>query len=282
MTRDLAFDRLHVDSLVRGGTRVSWRLSYLLQDPGPYTFQLQRGQTGDPAADDWTNVGRPLANAGSAIDPDKTLHGLTPSTHYRVVLSTTRPATYTSEPINAFGELPFRDWLIARDIVRKESLRDGKLASSAGLLLKRRQGGEGQPAAEVADPSRAVLDPLSGELVRRHGAVDTLGTPYLKGYFGAVPYAIDFDPAGSNSGVNADETGNADADAEAAVRVGRASAFPRPARGDVFVESATDARYSIRGVRFVASIRNVPIVCSLRLVQFPFDDLIYNLDPASL
>ena len=287
MTRDNVFDRLQVDSIVRGGTRVSWRLSYLFTDLPPYLFRLQRGQTGSPGADDWADVGPPLPDVGSAIDRTQSLHGLTPTTHYRVVLTTggTTPggrATHISEPINAFGELPARDWLIAREIIRKESLRDGTLASSAGLLLKRRQAGAGQPAAEVADPRRAVLDPLTGDIVRRQGAVDTQGTPYLGGYFAPVPYAVDFDLAGSTGGVDAGGAGEADADPEAVARTGRASAFPRPERGDVFIESSTDARYTVRGVRFIAALRNVPIICRLTLVQAAFDDLIYRLDPSEL
>ena len=58
-TRDRVFDRIVVDHLVRGETRVSWGVLPSFFGAEPYSFQLQWGRTGDPLADDWEDVGAP-------------------------------------------------------------------------------------------------------------------------------------------------------------------------------------------------------------------------------
>ncbi len=51
------FDMVHVSYLIRGGTRVMWELLPTFTDPQPWSFQLQVGETGVEAADDWEDVG---------------------------------------------------------------------------------------------------------------------------------------------------------------------------------------------------------------------------------
>ena len=56
------FDVVHVSYLIRGGTRVCWQLLPTFADPLPYTFQLQVGQSANPDADDWEDVGVSIEN----------------------------------------------------------------------------------------------------------------------------------------------------------------------------------------------------------------------------
>jgi hypothetical protein len=120
--RIFPFRRVSVDHMVRGVTRVWWQLEKLFNDPGPYTFQLQFGRTGLRDAGDWKNVGQATVNNYYAEDPAFREAGYDLLAHYRVVL-TTPQGTYVSQPANCFGELTEKDWVLAREIIRKEQLR---------------------------------------------------------------------------------------------------------------------------------------------------------------
>jgi hypothetical protein len=273
MGRDSVFDRIRVDFMVNGPVRVSWSLSRLLTDPDPWTFRLQRSSVGAPDADDWADVGTPQLNASAAVDPAKTLHGTLPTTHYRVVLET--PAgRYASSPMGVFADLDHKDWLYAREIVRKERLRAVKCVSVRGYLFKRRWKGPAQPTQQAADPREMVLDPLTGDIIKRQAASSTMGTPFLGGYFRPLPFEVDCYPTSSDPDVDP-QRGNVDDPGVS--QAGRVIMFPPVTRGDVFVDASSDARYELKPVKYTAAIRGVPIVADVDMRMFPFDDVIYSL-----
>jgi hypothetical protein len=279
-TRDLVFDRVTVDNLVRGGTGVTWSVFYQFREPGPWSFQLQVGSTGDPDADDWADVGAPVENAFTAVDSARRAHGVLPKTHYRVVL-TTAAGAHRSAPAWVFGQLPHREWIAAREIIRKERrILARKYAGARGLLLKRRTSGPGLSEQAANDPRTMVVDPISGDIIKRHAAVATMGTPFLKGYYKPVPFEVIFDPGATNPTADDGQLGNVDQAGLA--RSGRVVMFPQVTRGDVFIETATDARYAFQDVKIVADLRGVPILAQAKLHRFELDDVIYSLDPATL
>lgn len=273
-TRDGVFNRLQVDHLVRGSTRVSWSLFSQMADPGPYTFTLEYGPTGDPLADDWVAVGLPVVNGFFAIDDVRRDYGTVRTAHYRVRLVTAL-GTYVSRPAAVYGLLALHDWLLAREIVRKELLRH-RLATVAGFLYKRRRGGAPQPAVQAADPHLAELDPLTGDLIRRDGpgAVSTVGTEFLAGYYAPVPFALDVANPTYFDGLD-DNLGNHNPDAVAGA--GRALLLPSLECRDVFAAAGSDLRYTIGKVAVKAAQRGVPLVGDVELSQLPFSDIIYTI-----
>ncbi len=270
---DNVFNRVRVDFLVEGPARISWSLSKFMIDPAPWTFQLQRGDYGIQA-DDWIDVGPPLPDAFTTSDAGRKIHGTLPTTHYRVIL-TTPLGSYASTPTGAFADLDYREWLLARELVRKERLRHRGFTSVQGWLLKRRWSGPQLPPSATNDPAQMVLDPLTGDLIKRQTAKATLGTPFLGGYFAPTPYEIDFYLTASDPDVDAQETGNTDQPGVS--QSGRGLMFPPPTRGDVFVDSRSDARYELKPVKYTAALRGVPLIADLELRLFPFGDVIYSL-----
>lgn len=274
-TRDRVFDRLIVDHLVRGTTRVSWGVFYQFLDEGSWHFQLQVGQTGDPQADDWANVGLPVVDGFYAVDDALRDRGTTRQVHYRVILSTDA-GTYPSPPAAAFGILDRHDWCLAREIVRKELLRS-RLATVPGWLLKRRRQGPTLPKQQAEDPRTMVVDPLTGDIIRRNGpaAQATKGTEFLGGYYAPVPFSFDVTNPAFFDAVDPDMAGNSNPDA--VQNSGRAILFPTPAYRDVFVASGSDLRYELGRTTVNAAWRGVPLVGDVALALVPFSDVVYTI-----
>ena len=147
------FRRVAVDNMIRGVTRVWWELEPTFNDPGPYVFQLQYGNTPLRDTPDWHNVGTPVTDGYVAYDDVWRNAASDLLTHYRVTLTTAKDI-YVSQVINCFGEWAERDWVLAREVARREMLRH-KFTSVQGYLLKPYRFGR---------PCNKCRDPLSAEI----------------------------------------------------------------------------------------------------------------------
>ena len=269
------FDRVIVDHLVRGSTRVSWGLFYQFTDVDPWVFTLQVGETGNPNAADWQDVGPSFTNAFYAVDDTRRDFGAVRTVHYRVKLQTPQ-GMYFSPPAAVFGVLDLHDWLLAREYVRKEQLRH-RLATVAGWLLKRRRTGTPPQDALTGDPRTAVVDPLTNEIVRREGppAEATFGTEFLEGYYAPAPFSLDVtdwayfdaqDPAMTTQTTN-----------NARSTTARILMFPYVTNRDVFVAAHSDLRYELNGVKVIGSQHSVPLIGSVEAQLIPFSDIVYTI-----
>jgi hypothetical protein len=263
-TRDDVFKRITVDHVVVGGTRISWGLQDTFKDTGPYTYQLQVGETGVAGADDWTNVGAAQVDVFFIVDSTRHLYGNRLTHHYRLQL-TTSSDSYTSKPAPVYGLLSKRDWLLARAIIRRELLRHEKKASPNGYLLRRKWTG-----TVVPDPD--VVDPLTGEIVKVDNTSGE-GTEFVGGYYAPVAMFVDLSPETNH--VQRDQNRGAVNDLEVQ---GRAIAFPQLNRRDIWVSATSDRRYKVQRIQNVAEIRAVPLVVNLALRPIPFKDPAYDVD----
>jgi hypothetical protein len=269
-SRDLVFDRVEVDFLAKGGTRVTWSLFYQFAEPGPHSFRLQAGSTGAAGADDWADVGAPVVDGFQAVDPSPRSSGRDATTHYRVRL-TTPAGAHTSRPAHVFGVLSRGDWLLAREVVRLERLRLREYAGASGWLYKRRRAGSIPPQS---DQLAAVTDPLTGEVTNSRRP-QTVGTEFLGGFFAPVPVELDLERSGLYAARADDLRGTVDDDG--LVVKARAVAIPALAHNDVFVAAGSDRRYYVHRVRTAAELRSTPLVLDVELRVAPFSDVIYAL-----
>jgi len=263
------FRRLMVDHLFRGTTRVWWSLDPQFNDPGPHLFQLQAGYTGNNNALDWVNIGTSAVNAYYLNDDTgREPTGKRLMTHYRVVLTTPRQR-YISGPQGINGAMPEKDWLLSREILRKERLRLG-LVSQSGYLIRRMRYG-------VINP--ANTDYLTQEITdSTHPA--SWGTAYKVGYHPPVLIQVDFDPiAITERRGGADIATNNSRPAEFNARV---LGFPDLAKEDVWVDAATDQRWGVGDIKVVTAIRGIPLIYSVRFSLLPFSDVVYHIPVTQL
>lgn len=258
------FRRVSVDHMVRGTSRVWWQLDPLFQEPGRRTFQLQVGKTGINEATDWKNVGDPVVDSYVAVDPAWRLSGYDLLTHYRVVL-TTPTATYTSQPANCWGELNERDWVLAREIIRKEQLRH-KFVSVPGYLIKIMRSGKACPRCR---------DSLTKEVTDSYCPICG-GTGFEVGYHPPLPMQCwDLSPQIIQEHTDSEMRGTT---RQNAVVTARVIGFPALNRYDVWVNSASDERWVVDTIQVVAAMRGVPLVYQVQLHLLPFSDNTYAIE----
>lgn len=256
------FKRVSVDCVIAGGSRISWELQPHFVDAGPYTFTVQVGHTGLDDADDWSLIGPAVVDTYYTIDYRKRIFGKTQETHYKVKL-VTPSGTYYAEPVPCDGNLIKRDWLHAREIVRKETLRHSVLTSPAGYLLKARRYG----------PRCSVCADTYTEEVSNSNCASCYGTGFENGYFDPLPAVFADLSLENNREHRTAEKGMDKSDVITARFIGD----PQLYSYDVWVNKTSDERYYIHTIKTLAHVRGVGICYDAELRLAPFSDVIYTI-----
>lgn len=263
-SRIFPFRRVSVDHMVRGTTRVWWQLERTFNEPGPYVFQLQLGKTGLRDATDWINTGSPVVNGYNAYDPEWREAGYDLLDHYRVVL-TTPTSVYVSQAANCYGDLPERDWLLAREIIRKEQLRF-KYVAVPGYLLKPFRFGK---------PCRRCRDQLTQEVLDSDCPVCN-GTGFEIGYHPPLSLQCwDISTQTIQEDVDAQFKGMTRHNPYITARV---IGFPAINKSDIWVNGSSDERWLVETIQVAAAIRNVPIVYQVKMGLLPFSNTAYAIE----
>lgn len=264
-TEGYPFRRLAVDHMIIGVSRIWWELDRQFRDMMPYMFQLQAGNTGNPNATDWINVGTAGMNTFFAEDDEhrEGNYGKSLITHYRVVLTSGSGHKYVSLPVHTFGELQEKDWVLAREIVRKEKLRH-QLVSVEGFLLKRMRFGE---------KCESCIDPLTGGILDSK-CPECNGTGFKVGYHPPTPLAVDMNPEAVIDLLKGTETPGPTTIVDDQMRI---LGFPALAKHDVWVDGKSDQRWILHEIANMAEWRHVPLVVTAKIKLLPFTDQVYKI-----
>lgn len=257
------FERVSIRYSVDGDTRVDWVLSRLFTDPQPHSFVLQGAYSSTPNAE-FEDIGLPVQNIFYATDDEKRIFAQTQDFYYRVKL-TTPLRTYYSEVVSAFKNLIFRDWRLARDVVRKETLRHSKYTSLKGFLLKRKRYGS---------RCTTCTDYLTEE-VTNSDCVVCKGTGITQGYFAAVPSYLELGLHQAREEL--DNVQAVGTKKDVVIPNCRMLGDPVPDSYDVFVDSGSDRRFIIHEITSAAEMRGYPVVTNVNVRQANFSDIVYTI-----
>jgi len=261
------FDRVLVETVIEGGTRVSWELTsrFSSTNPGPHEYQLLVGRTANPDANDWEPVGLPATDTWFLIDDEKRVWGATQWTHYRVCLRTPEGQLYFSRPETALGGLSRHDLRLAKEIIRKELLRFRKHAGQRGFLLKRKVAGP---------PCTTCLDYQTGE-VRNPDCEECQGTGFVDGYFAPMPCIwAELSPTARHEELDGGQSRGTINDIIVSARM---LAVPHMNENDLWVSEKQDLRWFIHKVSNVAEIRGVALVANVELRLAKFSNRVYSI-----
>ena len=259
------FDRVFVDYLTLGCTRVSWDMNAHFREPEPWVFQLQESEA-DISSANWHNIGAPVTNTFLAIDPGQEYCGKEETAFYRVAVTTAIGNTYYSASEPAEGVLDFKNWHFAQELVRKESLRLRRLGvGQEGFLLKAKRSGT---------PCTQCLDRYTGEVTDSNCTV-CFGQRWIGGFYDPVPaYFGDFPPP--NSYMNRElEQGEGMVNTQ--ITQGIFVAMPFVSMNDVFVNKTSDIRYQIHSSKILTHLRGVPVIHSVEMRRIPTDWIVYQI-----
>lgn len=248
------------------GTTLVWTFTDDFDDPLPHTFQLQ-GAAGDPVATSpFSNIGLPVTNTYMLTDPgadERRSLGGDLDFCYRVKMTTPK-GTYYSGVVGYTNTLDFRNWRIARDIVRKERLRFDRYTAVPGWLLKRRRSGNICPRCsssviEAAADSRCTV---------------CWGTGKEGGYYSAIQSFLDVEVSRDEERVDPQSpVGQIRIDAIPNCRM---LGDPAPDNGDVFVDMKGGRRFTLRNAVRAAMIANYCVVSTVEAHPIPASDVLYD------
>lgn len=244
------------------GHTYTWDVAKEFSDPGPWSFVIQENETGkEEETDSWVTLNdTPLVDVFSFSDTFKVLHSKDFLTIYRVVM-TTPNGTYYSRAVGPYNELPRKDFLIAREIMRKE------------LLDMREYGGVPVGIWKVAtkgDPCTDCVHPTTGVVLDPDCPICG-GTGTKEGWHGPYDGFAKFSPRSSNKTI--DELTMSDPQ----IFQVRMLAYPFLIRNDLLVDLTSDRRYSIEKVESAFEMRRIPIIYNLTVSEITPSDGRYRL-----
>jgi hypothetical protein len=254
--------RLWADNMFRGGTLIFWEVDTRCTDIGPWTFMVEWGRSVNGP---WTAVSTPpVQDTYFTIDPFAHLYAKQIDLYYRVTMTTGAGRTFTSYAARADGGMPRRDWLIAKELTRKEYLNMMKSpAGMKGCLLKRRAWGDRCLASTDHDTAEVVTS--------RCMACFDVGI--VGGYYPAVEFWVLNPDAMKSQRIQRDEQRGMVGDIITKVR---ALPYPHVESNDVWVSADDDRRWYVNAVSVKVEVRTKPIVLELELRLAPASDLIYD------
>lgn len=270
------FERLTVVTMPLGGTLICWRLRDGFIATGPFYFYVETAPAG---SNEWTPINdEPLIDTCCAMDTYQRYYDQLSYIYYRVRLVlpaeldsiTGLPIEYVSQPHQGNGMWSRRDWLISRDIIRREYLAQRKRhnITSGGYILKRRRWGT---------KCTQCLDYDTGGTTQSQSCTLCYGTGFLGGYFTAIDFRFTFEALPNRRLALEDNVGLTNN----IVKKARGVAYPHLDANDVYVRTDTGERYFVQTIANAAEYGGVPLVILAELRLAPNTDIVYTvpLDP---
>jgi len=172
---------------------------------------------------------------------------------------------YVSQAANCYGDIPEKDWLIAREIIRKEQLRF-KYVAVPGYLLKPFRFGK---------PCRRCRDQLTQEVLDSDCPVCN-GTGFEVGYHPPLSLQCwDLSTQTIQEDVDAQFKGMTRNNPYITARL---VGFPAINKSDIWVNGSSDERWLVETIQIAAAIRNVPIVYQVKMGLLPFSNTAYAIE----
>lgn len=154
-----------------------------------------------------------------------------------------------------------RDYLLAKEIIRRELLKMERGSGNKGWLLKRKTFGQLCPTC---------LDPATNEATDG-SCPDCFGTSYLGGYYAPVPFWVEFGPEQIVRKIG--EMGMINQ----VISQARVVSFPVVDSNDAWMNSTSGQIYKFdTTIANVANVRNIPIIKSVQLSPVGKDDILYS------
>lgn len=264
------FKRLQIVTRPLGGSSIAWELTPGFSAPGPYHFYVDFGRSGTHG--EWEVINSaPIIDECSFVDDSQRHWDHLVDFYYRIRLvlpnvvdiGTGLPTVYASQPHQANGLWSKKDWLLAREIARKEYLMQNKRTNmtSVGFIMKLRRWGQ---------PCGACLE-YDTEEVQSGGCATCFGTGFTGGYYKAVDFRITLDAPWQRE-FKRDETVSM---TNNVTRKGRAVAYPYLDSGDIYIRRDSGERYFVNSISQIAEVGGIPIVIGVELKLAPVTDPIY-------
>jgi hypothetical protein len=255
---DPAITKVHVFPDYSSGFVFMWEVDGSFNMAPPWIFRVEESVS---VSGPWVDISGPIFNSYMFKARKHPLINKSNVMYFRVVL-TAGENTYFSHVVQPYGDLGKKDFLIARDIMRKETLHMKGFAGVACRLYT---------VSTFGPPCVSCRDPITGE-IRDADCRKCFGTGRLNPYSGPYETWMSF-----SSDMNHDKIDEGLGTFEPKVFEVRIVANPVVKKNDIIVDIGSDKRYYVNKAKIVAEIRRVPIVQTLEVSEAPVSDKIYSI-----
>lgn len=256
-----AIARLDIVPDYAKGFLFHWVLRGGFNDPYPWKFRAQAGRTQDGP---WVDISPTLENKNSWRAPGGLRVNKSDILFLRLVLDT--PAGhYFSAPRSPYGDLDRNEFLIARDIMRREVLHMSKMAGTQCGVYS---------VANYGPRCPHCLDPITGQPRAGHCRY-CLGTGFDHPYKGPFPAWCTFSENNQHQlGQSQDGNGMQE---QKRFQVRMVYAIPVK-KNDIIHDRGSGKRYNVNAVQIAAELRRVPLVQNLVVDEIALSDPAYQID----
>lgn len=239
------------------GAYIQWFLDLTFPGPDPWLFSVMWSHT---QAGPWEEIGTTANNF--YFDTSHKNYGKYTDSYYKVVLYDGNGELYESAVVSIFGILNRHDYLLVREMIRREYLLLQRYTGKRGWLFKR---------YSIGTPCSRCLD-YDLEQVKSSKCYVCNGTGLVGGYSQPIEtyIAVSGDQKFPQFMDNINQVDPSEIQ-------GRTVAYPDINVGDFWVEADTNLRYTINKVQNAATLRGVPLISNVVLRAAPSTDPIYEL-----
>ena len=260
MNEDPVIARLDVVPDYSRGFMFHWRLRGGFNDPFPWRFKVQGAlsQKGP-----WVDISPVVENRTSWRSPGNLRVNKSDVLFLRVILDTDS-GHYESGVRTPYGDLDRREFLIGREIMRKEVLHMSRLAGTECDVWT---------VANYGPKCPHCLDPVTGQPRVGHCRY-CLGTGFYPPYFGPFPSWCTFSENNQHQVQEGPEGNGVYEQKKFQVRM--VNAVPVK-KNDIVHDRRSGKRYNVNSVQIVAEIRRVPVVQVLVVDEIATTDPAYKV-----
>jgi len=237
---------------------VEWRLEEATA-PGDYLFWIERANSPEGPWESLTPI--PLVNQFFHVDRKSVYLSKEPHLYYRLKVRAPDGEECTSRPKDLLRNLERKQFLQAREVIRKEILRFRKFAGIRVLILKKKHFGR---------KCNECIDQVTGYQIDSL-CLNCYGTRWEGGFEPPIEAWLERGPMDNNKALGG--SGWMTEDFEGQVR---AVAYPLFTRDDIVVEAETNTRLRVLRIS-TAELRTVPIVQILTVRVIPRNEIEYKV-----
>lgn len=238
----------------RTGFSFAWELVHTCAKPMPWKFVIQKSEDRGTTWEDFSSI---VTNLFLYESTTKTIGNLEPNLEFRVKFTAADNSIEYSFTKHPYGDLNKREFLLFKEIFRKELLLMTKSSGTVCDLWKM------SPYKELPSDT---LDPITGDIINPDKAFPAMYVgPYkLYAAFNPLPRKKDMDERG-------------DGLAEKNETQAKVLGYPFINNEDVLVDIDRDKRYYVSDITNVAEMRRIPIIQQMVLNEVPVTEPIYKL-----
>ena len=247
-----------VPSYALGFTYI-WTISDSLEDSAPWKFviELASGPNGP-----WKAISPTVTNMYRWSEDTKRLINKDDVLYFRIKMITPEN-TYYSAVITPYGDLEKREYLLVKEVMRKELLHAQTLAGVKGQLWL---------VSTFGPKCRKCVDPITKQ-IRDSSCPACMGTGRLPPYNGPYETFWLISPTTRTMQMSPDGTGTREPKQFEIRMIGT----PPSKKNDVVVDINSGKRYYVDVVQVVAELQGIPVVQTLIAHEAPVSDVAYQL-----